>query len=200
MARRPGVKLVIAMRGQVGLDLALTHRPDLILLDLHLPDMSGAEVLQRLRASPLTATTPIVMLSADATPEQATRLIAAGATSYLTKPIRVNRLLAIIDGADAAAPASPTSRPAPPPGTVESAAGRFAPTAGVACSEDDQAVGGTTDVVHDLINLLGVVLTYCDLLDGSQSAASNSRWLGQQRIAAERAIGMVKEFGGASPR
>ncbi|HEV2917631.1 MAG TPA: ATP-binding protein, partial [Actinomycetota bacterium] len=66
--RRPGVRLISAMRPQLGLDLAAEHDPDLILLDLHLPDMPGQEVLRRLRAEPRTAEVPVVILSADARP------------------------------------------------------------------------------------------------------------------------------------
>ena len=58
--------LLVAMNGRSGFELAVEQRPDLILLDLHLPDISGDEVLQLVRADPLIATTPVVMLSADA--------------------------------------------------------------------------------------------------------------------------------------
>jgi signal transduction histidine kinase/CheY-like chemotaxis protein len=68
LSRRPGVRLISAMRPQLGLDLAAEHDPDLVLLDLHLPDMPGQEVLRRLRAEPRTAEVPVVILSADARP------------------------------------------------------------------------------------------------------------------------------------
>ncbi|MDQ2809651.1 MAG: ATP-binding protein, partial [Chloroflexota bacterium] len=67
---RPAIKLLTALQGQSGLDLAVAQAPALILLDLHLPDLTGAEVLRRLRANPLTAATPVVIISADATPAQ----------------------------------------------------------------------------------------------------------------------------------
>ncbi len=75
---RSEVQLIGAAQGRLGLDLARAHRPDLILLDLHLPDMSGQEVLQHLRQDPETKTIPVVMVSADATPEQIRRLLASG--------------------------------------------------------------------------------------------------------------------------
>ena len=95
---RTSVRLLPAMLGRLGLDLAREHRPDLILLDLHLPDMSGEELLSRLRADPATRDIPIVVLSADATPGQVERLRASGARSYLTKPLDIGEFLALVDG------------------------------------------------------------------------------------------------------
>jgi signal transduction histidine kinase/ActR/RegA family two-component response regulator len=117
LARRPGITLIPAMLAGVALDLAREHRPDLILLDLHLPDLPGEEVLQRLRADPATADTPVVVLSADATRNHIDRLLAGGALAYLTKPIDVRRLLETVDtvlGQD-------TDEPTPESGAVEPA-------------------------------------------------------------------------------
>jgi signal transduction histidine kinase/ActR/RegA family two-component response regulator len=97
VARRPGVELLVALHGREGLDLAASQAPDMILLDLNLPDTTGEEILTRLRARPATEHTPIVILSADATPHQVDRLRAAGADDYLAKPIDVGRLLAIFE-------------------------------------------------------------------------------------------------------
>lgn len=97
IARRPGLKLVAATRGTIGLDLARTHQPDLILLDLHLPDVNGDRVLEELRADPRTAEIPVLIVSADATPDQIAKLKAAGARAYVTKPIDVPNFLALID-------------------------------------------------------------------------------------------------------
>ncbi|MDA0170903.1 ATP-binding protein [Solirubrobacter taibaiensis] len=94
---RPQVELLPAMQGQVGLDLAREHLPDMILLDIHLPDIDGDEVLARLRADPTTRGIPAVVLSADATEKQRTRLLEAGAAAYLTKPIDVALLLDTFD-------------------------------------------------------------------------------------------------------
>ncbi len=99
MTRRPGVKLLSAMQGARGLELARDHRPDLILLDLHLPDLHGGEVLARLSADPLTRGIPVVILSADATPGQIKRLLDQGAREYLTKPLDVRQVLALVDEA-----------------------------------------------------------------------------------------------------
>jgi hypothetical protein len=81
----------------VGVELARRHQPHLILLDLNLPDISGEVVLQQLLADPLTANTPVVMVSADAHTTQVQRLTTAGAADYLTKPIDVANFLAVID-------------------------------------------------------------------------------------------------------
>ncbi len=92
------VRLLAAMQGGLGLDLAREHHPDIILLDLHLPGMLGEQVLAGLREDPRTATIPVVVLSADATPGRIERLLVAGAEAYLTKPIEVDRFLRVIDG------------------------------------------------------------------------------------------------------
>ncbi len=97
LAHRPGLRLLSAMQGRMGLELAWEHRPELILLDLHLPDIGGAEVLQRLREDPRTVDTPVVVISADASPGQIDRLLAAGAVAYLTKPLDVRQFLAVVD-------------------------------------------------------------------------------------------------------
>jgi CheY-like chemotaxis protein len=97
LAYRPQVRLLSAMQGGLGLELARQHRPDLILLDVHLPDMPGDEVLRQVRADPQLCGTPVIVLSADATPGQAERLRAAGASEYLTKPIDVARFLGLLD-------------------------------------------------------------------------------------------------------
>jgi signal transduction histidine kinase/FixJ family two-component response regulator len=83
------IELVAAMQGGLGLELAQQHRPTAILLDLHLPDIGGDQVLHQLRNDPITASIPVVIVSADATQGQVQRLLAAGAHSYITKPIDV---------------------------------------------------------------------------------------------------------------
>jgi signal transduction histidine kinase/CheY-like chemotaxis protein len=97
LARQDGVELVSAMQGRLAVDLARAHQPHLILLDLHLPDVSGEEVLRRLREDELTSSIPVVMLTADASSGQARRLKAMGARDYLTKPLDFTRLLGLLD-------------------------------------------------------------------------------------------------------
>ena len=79
--------LIPAIDAASGLELARQHIPDLILLDLHLPDMPGEDVLNRLKLDPATNAIPVVILSADATQRQIDSLLKCGATDYLTKPI-----------------------------------------------------------------------------------------------------------------
>jgi signal transduction histidine kinase/ActR/RegA family two-component response regulator len=97
LAHLDGVKLLLSMQGGLALELARQHQPDLILLDLHLPDIEGWEVLARLRADDQTKDIPVVVMSADATPGQIERLMAAGAQNYLTKPLDVPRMLATVE-------------------------------------------------------------------------------------------------------
>jgi CheY-like chemotaxis protein len=95
--RRPGLALLSAMDGKSGIAMAQERQPDLIFLDLNLPDKPGEEVLRRLWADQQTREIPVIVLSADATRSTSQRLIAAGARAYLTKPIDVPRLIALVD-------------------------------------------------------------------------------------------------------
>jgi PAS domain S-box-containing protein len=97
LRQRPGVQLVHAPTGESGIAAAASSRPDLVFLDLHLPDMSGDEVLRRLWEDPATRQIPLVMLTADATPGLARRLKSAGAVECLTKPLEIRRVLDVID-------------------------------------------------------------------------------------------------------
>ena len=90
---RPKWRTIPALQGQLGIELAREHQPDLILLDLHLPDISGEEVLKRLRADERTAKIPVIVISADATRDSQNRLESAGVDGYLTKPLDVDEFL-----------------------------------------------------------------------------------------------------------
>jgi signal transduction histidine kinase/CheY-like chemotaxis protein len=97
LSRWRPAKLLSALEGGLGLDLARSHAPDLILLDLHLPDVNGSEVLVELREQPETAGVPVVVVSADATPGQIERLLSLGAAEFLTKPVDVPAFVATLD-------------------------------------------------------------------------------------------------------
>lgn len=97
LRRRPAVELHVAETGEAGVRAALAARPALVLLDLHLPDIDGHEVLRRLRADAATSATPVVIVSADAAGDARNRLLAAGADRYLTKPLGMADLLAVVD-------------------------------------------------------------------------------------------------------
>jgi PAS domain S-box-containing protein len=97
MTLRPGITLKSVMQGRLGVDFAREHRPDLILLDMNLPDMSGKEVLSELKIDPRTADISVLMLSADASPGQIQRLMDSGADGYITKPLDLPHFLEEID-------------------------------------------------------------------------------------------------------
>ena len=99
MARRPGVELLHAPDGRTGLQIFKERRPGVVLLDLHLPDMTGEEVLGRLRTSDGASRPTVVVLSADASASQRTRMLAKGADAYLVKPLSVPAVLDVIDRA-----------------------------------------------------------------------------------------------------
>ncbi len=97
LLKRRDIEVVAAMQGRLGLELARQHRPVAILLDLHLPDVDGDDVLRQLRDDPTTASIPVIILSAEASPGRRQRLLAAGARAYLTKPVDVRQLLSTLD-------------------------------------------------------------------------------------------------------
>jgi len=97
MALRPQVKLEVSMLGLDGLSAIRQQRPSLILLDMHLPDISGLELLRHLQADPDTADIPVIVVSADATDARITEAMVAGATHYVTKPVNVPQFLAALD-------------------------------------------------------------------------------------------------------
>jgi CheY-like chemotaxis protein len=94
---RPQLRLDCAVDGGQGVAMAQALQPDLILLDLHLPDCSGYEVLERLRAEPLTAHIPCIAVSADGSPEDQRLAKAAGFAAYWTKPIDFKAFLQGLD-------------------------------------------------------------------------------------------------------
>ena len=97
LMQRPNINLVTSLLGSMGVELAQLHRPDVILLDVHLSDMHGYEVLQRLQGDSRTIDIPVVVLSADATTWQKRRFRNAGVEQYLSKPLNLQELLDVID-------------------------------------------------------------------------------------------------------
>ena len=96
---RPALRLTTAMRGEHGLELARRLRPDVILLDIHLPGLDGYAVLDALRTDAATRAIPVIALSADAMPAEIDRGRRAGFADYLTKPVIVDDLFAALDRA-----------------------------------------------------------------------------------------------------
>jgi signal transduction histidine kinase len=94
---RPGLSVHTAVDGTSGIELVQRESTDLLLLDLNLPDMHGELVLRSLRSEPATANLPVLIVSADSTARDVTRLLRAGADAYLTKPLVTEQFLDVVD-------------------------------------------------------------------------------------------------------
>jgi signal transduction histidine kinase/CheY-like chemotaxis protein len=99
IALRPDIRLLSAADGNRGVEIARASLPDVILMDINLPGISGIQALKILRADPATAHIPVVALSADAIPHDIDKGLAAGFFRYLTKPIKVNEFMDTLDTA-----------------------------------------------------------------------------------------------------
>jgi CheY-like chemotaxis protein len=97
IARRPDIRLLTAKDGNRGIEIARTSLPDVILMDINLPGISGIQALGVLAADPATAHIPVVALSANAVPRDIERGLDAGFFRYLTKPIKVNEFMHTLD-------------------------------------------------------------------------------------------------------
>jgi CheY-like chemotaxis protein len=97
LTRRPDLCLISAADGNLGVEYARTYLPDAILMDLHLPGISGIEAMKALRADPTTAHIPVIALSAQASPADISMAMEAGFFNYVTKPIRLNEFMAALD-------------------------------------------------------------------------------------------------------
>jgi CheY-like chemotaxis protein len=96
-SQRADIELITDMYGETAVELAINHHPDLILLDLNLPDIPGNVVLERLKSEEKTKNIPVIVISADAMPKQLDKLLNAGAKHYLTKPLDIPEFLRIIE-------------------------------------------------------------------------------------------------------
>lgn len=94
---RANIDLLTAIDGVTGLDFARQHHPDLILLDLNLPDMDGEGYLKQLRAEASTAKIPVIIVSADALHDHRHHCLGLGVVDYITKPFDLNEFEAIVD-------------------------------------------------------------------------------------------------------
>jgi PAS domain S-box-containing protein len=97
LARRPGIELLAAMQGSLGIELARQHKPDLILVDLHLPDMPGTAVLDLLSEDPATSGIPVAVVGGDAAAHEVRQLLGRGVVGFLTEPFDVRALLSLVD-------------------------------------------------------------------------------------------------------
>ena len=98
-ARRTDLRLLGAADGNLGIEYARVYQPDVILMDINLPGISGFDAMKTLRQDPTTAHIPIIALSANAVPRDIERGLEAGFFNYLTKPIKVNQFMDALDAA-----------------------------------------------------------------------------------------------------
>jgi CheY-like chemotaxis protein len=94
---RPGIKVLSALSGSQGLELAQAHHPDLILLDLFMPVMAGDEVLAKLKADPKTCNIPVIVFSGSVRDERVEAMLRNGAIDFLAKPFTVQGLFTMVD-------------------------------------------------------------------------------------------------------
>ena len=97
IARRPDIRLLSARDGNRGVEIARASRPDVILMDINLPGISGIQALRILAEDPATAHIPVIALSANAIPRDIEKGLEAGFFRYLTKPIKVNEFMDTLD-------------------------------------------------------------------------------------------------------
>ena len=97
IARHPDIRLLTAVNGNSGIEIARASLPEVILMDINLPDINGVEVLKILRKDPVTAHIPVIAVSANAMPRDIERGLKAGFFRYITKPIKVNEFMEALD-------------------------------------------------------------------------------------------------------
>ena len=97
LAPRKDIKLLSALQGRLGLELAREHQPDLLLLDLNLPDMSGEQLLRILKDNPLTASIPVIAITGEVASDRSKLLLQLGALDILNKPYKVQELLSLLE-------------------------------------------------------------------------------------------------------
>lgn len=99
VARRSDLRLLSAMDGKEGIELARASLPDIVLMDINLPGINGIQAMKILRADPATAHIPVIALSANAMPLNIQKSLESGFFYYITKPIKVNEFMEVLDGA-----------------------------------------------------------------------------------------------------
>jgi CheY-like chemotaxis protein len=99
IARYPDIHLLTAVNGTGGIESARVSKPDVILMDINLPDINGFEALKILRADPATSHIPVIALSANAMPRDLEKGLEAGFYRYLTKPIKVKEFMDTLNAA-----------------------------------------------------------------------------------------------------
>ena len=97
-----GYRTLEAVNGTDGVALALAHRPDLVLMDIQLPDIPGTEALARIRADASLAAVPVLAVSASVMPDEQQRIVASGFDGFIAKPLSIKPFLAAVEAALAA--------------------------------------------------------------------------------------------------
>jgi two-component system cell cycle response regulator DivK len=92
-----GYRTIEAVTGREGLRLARDRKPDLVLMDIQLPDIDGITALAQLRADPATAGMPVIAVSASVMPDEQQRIVASGFDAYITKPLNVRSFVATVE-------------------------------------------------------------------------------------------------------
>jgi len=95
--QRRGFEVLCAADGRIGVETAIAEKPDLILMDMNMPEVDGWEATRQIKAQPELTSTPVIALTAHAMLGDRERAIAAGCTDYHTKPIEFPKLLAQIE-------------------------------------------------------------------------------------------------------
>jgi len=96
LLKATGYATLEATTGEEGVRLALEHRPDLVLMDIQLPDINGIEAFERIRADADTAAVPVVAFTASVTPTDRNRITQAGFSGFVSKPIQLKEFLATV--------------------------------------------------------------------------------------------------------
>ena len=97
LSKVPGIELLVATNGLSGVEMCRAELPDLVLMDMQLPDMSGIEVTQLLKNDASTCNIPVIGVSADAQKATIGKALSVGMVDYLTKPLKFDALLTAID-------------------------------------------------------------------------------------------------------
>lgn len=179
---RQGMDVLVAYNGQECLDLVKNEMPDLILLDIMMPEMDGIETCQRLKSNPLTESIPIIFITAKASKEGKLEGLDAGAVDYITKPIDLDETIA---------------RVRTQLRLQEVFHENLQLQERLGDSRKAAAVGAITQgITHNLNNLLGVVVGYLDLIKiGQEDPERMKRSIGLMDNAINRMVGIVRQLG-----
>lgn len=179
---RQGMEVYVAYNGRECLNIVEETKPDLILLDIMMPEMDGIETCQRLKSNPVTETIPIIFITAKASKEGKLEGLDAGAVDYITKPIDLDETLA---------------RVRTQLRLQEMFRENLQLQERLGDARKAAAVGAITQgIAHNLNNLLGVVVGYLDLIkNGHDSPDMVKRSVGLMDHAITRMVNIIRQLG-----